>query len=157
MAMKAFKVDTETLALIDHYLKTNPEGHKNISQAIVKCITTLNETQRTKHLMLEESSIALLVKPKKDYKKIVIKKYGKKGPYNVTKVVKSFAQAGDGFYNLEGSDGLYPTDWFQEVPAIQKSPSQLYSIMLLIFWGALLFSGGYSLGLLQYMYIFMLL
>lgn len=156
MTIKAFKVDTETLVLIDRYLKSNPEGHKNISKAIIKSITTLNETENGKHPMLEESSIALVVKPKKDYKKIVIKKYGKKGPYKVSKVVKSFAQTGEGFYTLEGSEGLFPTDWFQEVPQNKEGP-RLSAILTLIIWGALLFSGGYSLGLLQYMYIFMLL
>lgn len=154
MTIKAFKVDIETLALIDRYLRLNPEGHKNISQAIIKCITTLNDTEKSKHPMLEESSVALVVSPKKDYKKIVVKKHGKKGPYQVSKVVKSFTQTGDGFYTLEGSDGLYPTDWFQKTSAPKES-SQLYSIMLLIFFGALLFTGGYSLGLLQYLCVFM--
>lgn len=157
MTIKAFKVDIETLALIDRYLKLNPEGHKNISQAITKCISSLNETEKAKHPMLEESSVALVVIPKKDYKKIVIKKHGKKGPYRVNKVVKSFTQTGDGFYTFEGSDGLFPTDWFQEVTPTPQKNNSLYSIMLLIFYGALLFSGGYSLGLLQYMYVFMLL
>jgi hypothetical protein len=156
MTIKAFKVDTDTLTLIDRYLKTHPEGQKTIEEAFAKCITTLNEADSGKHSMIEETAIVLLVKPKRDYKKIVTKKYGKKGPYKVSKVIKSFAQKNSGFYNLEGSQEIYPADWFQEVPAKADSSSFLPYLFAII-WGLLLFSGGYALGIMQYTYIFMLL
>jgi hypothetical protein len=142
--------------LIDRYLSTHPEGQKAISEAFTKCVAALNEAETGKHPMLEESSIALLVEPKKEFKKMVTKKYGKKGPYRVAKQIKSFTQhTSDGFYNLEGSESIYPADWFQ--PVRNSAPFNYSPYLMAIIWGLLLFSGGYSLGILQYAYIFMLL
>jgi len=156
MTIKAFKVDTETLTLIDQYLKAHPEGQGRITNAITKCISTLNEVDSGKHSMLEETAVTFLVEPKKDYKKIVSKKYGKKGPYQVSKTIKSYTHAGSGFYNLEGSQDIYPADWFQDVRSRTNGES-LLPYLYAILWSVFIFSGGYALGILQYTYICMLL
>jgi len=155
MTSKTFRVDSETLTLIDRYLKSHPNGQKSISEAITRCITTLKEADSGKHSMLEETSIVLLVKPKKDFKKIVTKKYGKKGPYKVSKVVKSFTQTNEGFYSLEGSESIYPAEWFQEIPAENKTIFLPY--LLAIVWGIMLFGSGYAIAILQYVCMLTLL
>lgn len=157
MTMKTFKVDTETLVLIDQYLKAHPNGQQNISEAIIKSITTLNEADSGKHQMLTESSLELVVTPKKEFSTVVKKKYGKKGPYKVSRTVKSFAQVTDGFYTLDGSESLYPTEWFEIIPEkAEEIPSRLSNHLTAIIWGIVFLAMGYTVGIMHFMYILML-
>lgn len=155
MTMKVFKVETETLELIDAYLKTHADGVRKISDVISKSIITLNEAEIGKHDMLEATSVNLTVIPKSDFLETVSKKYGKTGPYKVRKTVKSFAQVNSDYYTLEGSENLYPTEWFNTAPAPLSTPKELSTGSLA--WIVMAFIFGYVLSAMQVVYFIMLI
>lgn len=154
MTIKAFRVDTKTLALIDSYLEKNPDGQKKISETLAASIAKLNEEQTASYPMLKETTLFIDVVAKRPFRKAIKAKHGQKGPYKVVKTITSFTGR-DTFYVLEGSDSLFPAEWFQLVPP--QKEGQLPQLVGLILWSVFLFAGGYSLGILQYIYLMMLL
>jgi len=154
MVKKAFKVDTETLALIDSYLKRNPEGQQKIVTAITKSIVALTTADSGKHLMFDSQNTSVMVKPKKEFRSVLKKKLGK-GPYQVTKTVKSFTHVSDGFYILENCDELYPISWFDELSCYDE-PAFLSPFKLIV-WGLMLFTCGYAVGILPLLYFLILI
>lgn len=161
--IRALKVDTHTLALIDEFIKTDPDGHKKISDTISTGIKALTEAPQARHEMLGEDFTTKLVKPKKETKKAVCKKYGKKGPYTVKRTIKSHLGK-ETFYLLEGSDKIYPAEWFDDVVVTDSRTvvsdifgyflSDLLGIVMCI---AFFIAAGYSLAVLQFVYIMFLI
>lgn len=159
MTIKALKVDTTTLALIDQFIKSDPEAHKKLSDMLASSIKLYTEAQGAKHLMLKEDTQQKLVRAKKTTKKLVIQKHGKKGPYTVKKTVQSMTGR-DSYYLLDGSDSVFPTDWFDEVQPVEPTPSRvgiIVQIFGVLLWSALLFLSGYSLGMIQYIFLLSML